>query len=254
MEKALGLPTVLVFPTIPAYQRNRLVQRGVPFVVPGRQLFLPMLFIDLRERFDRIRQPEKYLSTSAQVLLLYHLLGNQVTGIALQDLARTLGYSAMTMSNVRRELEDLGFVRTRREGKSLSIIFADSPKALWMRALEKMTSPVRRTHWVRWQSPVTDCLMAGSSALATMTPLGEDRLPTYAIYTRHWKHAIKTSQVNKLPDSDDANARIEEWKYNPRVLSTTDMVDPLSLYLSLRSSPDERILAALDQVLEGMPW
>src|SRR5262245_37168182 len=45
--------TIVVFaaPSIGAPHRARLLERGVPFVVPGNQLYIPDLAIDLREHF-----------------------------------------------------------------------------------------------------------------------------------------------------------------------------------------------------------
>jgi hypothetical protein len=38
--------------------RKRLVREGVPFIVPGAQMFLPMLMVDLRERFSKAKSRE----------------------------------------------------------------------------------------------------------------------------------------------------------------------------------------------------
>jgi len=41
---------------VTAYNRKRLIEQKVPFIVPGNQMYLPMLAIDLREHFRRIRE------------------------------------------------------------------------------------------------------------------------------------------------------------------------------------------------------
>ena len=46
----------------------------------------------------------------------------------------------------------------------------------------------------------------------------------------------------------------EGWNYDPRRLSDTAMVDPLSLILSLDDNTDERISEALSQLEERLPW
>jgi hypothetical protein len=53
LRQGLGQDVALVMAKLPAYVRNRLVREGVPFIVPGAQMFLPMLMIDLRERFSK---------------------------------------------------------------------------------------------------------------------------------------------------------------------------------------------------------
>ena len=41
-----------------AYNRKRLIQYKIPFVVPLNQMYLPFLGIDLREHFKNIRETE----------------------------------------------------------------------------------------------------------------------------------------------------------------------------------------------------
>jgi len=45
--------------TLASYERKRLVEKNVPFVVPGNQFYLPDLGIDFREYF---RQPQKVVT------------------------------------------------------------------------------------------------------------------------------------------------------------------------------------------------
>ena len=250
IERALGQRVALVLPPIPAYKRNRLVQKKVPFIMPGRQMFLPSLFVDLRERLPRKTRPADELSPSAQTVVLYYLLGNETRGIPLQELAGRLGYSSMTMSNVRRELEGMEFSTAERQGRTSSIRFVLPRRDLWKAALETMRSPVKRKHWVGWKTTPDTALKAGTTALAELTLLGDDRIPTYAMARAAWSAAI----VDELPEPDDATAVVEAWAYDPCALSNGPGVDPLSLYLSLRGSSDERVLAAIDEVIGTMPW
>jgi hypothetical protein len=55
LKDRFGKDIVLVIPKLPSYVRNRLVREGAPFIVPGTQMFLPMLMIDLRERFSKAK-------------------------------------------------------------------------------------------------------------------------------------------------------------------------------------------------------
>jgi len=47
---------------------------------------------------------------------------------------------------------------------------------------------------------------------------------------------------------------LEAWNYNPVQLIQADRVDPLSLYLSLQDSPEERIQQQFERLLEKVPW
>ena len=58
----------------------------------------------------------------------------------------------------------------------------------------------------------------------------------------------------KLPDrcpEEDAPVLLELWKYPPNIIGD-DAVDSLSLYLTLRNDPDERVQIALDEMMKGL--
>jgi hypothetical protein len=60
---------------VTSYNRQRLIKHKVPFVIPGNQLYLPMLGMDLRERFRQVEKQKPTLDPSTQLLLLYVLHG-----------------------------------------------------------------------------------------------------------------------------------------------------------------------------------
>ena len=55
MEAITGLPVVYVASAMASYERKRLIEHHVPFLVPGNQLYLPDLGLDLREHFRKPR-------------------------------------------------------------------------------------------------------------------------------------------------------------------------------------------------------
>ena len=77
--KALaGQPTVYVTDALASYDRRRLIENKVPFIVPGNQLYLPDLGLDLREYFrQRAPAADASLSPSAQAMLITVLLRQQ---------------------------------------------------------------------------------------------------------------------------------------------------------------------------------
>ena len=82
----------------------------------------------------------------------------------------------------------------------------------------------------------------------------EDRLPAFAVWHETFRVHLQKGLFDSIPDHDEANVSLEAWNYNPVQLTQADMVDPLSLYLSLQDSPEERIQQQLEQLLEKVPW
>ncbi len=244
-------PVALLLPRIEAYQRNRLVQMGVPFIVPNRQLFLPQLMIDLREHFPRaVSRQAKQLSPPAQLVFLYHLLAENVGEFSLRELARRTGYSATTLTKVQEELKSFGLCEIRRKGRSKFLHFGFSGKKLWKAALPILRSPVRGIKPVRDIAPRLLVMKAGLSALAEKTHLNADRVPTYAVKESTFKKAVHSGEVVAAQDRDEATAIVELWAYDPKIVSNQD-VDVLSLFLSLKNDPNERVQGALKKLLDG---
>ncbi len=47
---------------------------------------------------------------------------------------------------------------------------------------------------------------------------------------------------------------VQICKYNPALFATDGHVDPLSLYMSLINSGDERVVSCLEEMMESVKW
>lgn len=255
LEQKLAEPIVLVLAMQPSYARNRMVQMGIPFIIPGSQIFIPNTLIDLRERFPQAhaRRREK-LSPAAQCTVLHHLLRGPLTGLSLKEIARKVQYTPMMMTKVKDELEAAGICKTVRTGRSLVLEFTATGRPLWEQVQPMLASPVKRTRWVHWDRPVAPALLAGLSALSRQTMIAADRLPTYALPRSEFQDLLERGVCTGCRDAERATARIEVWSYPPERLGDHEQVDPLSLYLSLRDSPDERIQQQLEHLIAEVEW
>lgn len=255
LKLKLGESVVLVLPILPSYARNRMVQMGIPFIVPGSQTFIPNSLIDLRERFPQPNsKPRETLSPAAQCTVLYHLLRGPLAEISLKDIARKIHYSPMMMTKVKDELEAAEICKIIRSGRSMVLDFMATGRSLWEQVKPQLTSPVKKTRWVHWGKPADPALLAGMSALSRWTMIADDRLPTYALPLAVFQDFLEKGVCVGSRDAENATARIEVWSYNPHLLGNDRMVDPLSLYLSLRNSADERVQQQLEQLIEAVKW
>lgn len=255
LRASLDSEVVLVLHQISSYGRQQLVRLGIPFVVPHRQAFLPPMMVDLHERFPRTTsQSVSRLAAAAQVVLLRHLLGKHVEGVSLRELASELGYSAMTLSTVRIELESLGLCKSIQKGRSTHIEFPAPMRELWERAESHLRSPVKASHWVRFIRKDERNLRAGLTALAASSLISDNELPTCAMKSPDYRAQLARGDIVRCHGPEDAQASVECWAYDPHLLSDGPAVDRLSLYLSLRGTHDERIEKALTALLEDLPW
>ncbi|MBI3987425.1 MAG: hypothetical protein HY343_10920 [Lentisphaerae bacterium] len=252
LVEQLKCPVVFVYPALDAYRRNRFVHLGLPFIVPGLQLFIPP-FVNLCEQFQRLTKSMK-LSAAAQVTVLFQLLRPQADGSLLNQWAERLGYSAMTMTKVRDELVANRLCVREDGAKPRGLRFLHQDRSLWEAALPFLRSPVRRTCWAKFQKPPPAWILAGLTALSKRSLLEDDPLPTYACHVNEWKRMIASRSIRKLDHHDEASASVECWRYDPGLLAEDAMVDRLSLFLSLADSADERVRLASNSLLDGMTW
>ena len=114
-------------------------------------MFLPMLLIDLRERFSKAESRiQDKLSPVSQLVVIYQILRDPVAQIPLGQLGEKLAYSPQAMSHAQEELQIANLCEVHRAGKMVFLDFTVRGKALWERAEPIMSSPVRRTQWIRW--------------------------------------------------------------------------------------------------------
>lgn len=95
VRNVMGLPVIAVFYELEAYNRKRLIERKIGFIVPNKQVYIPDFFIDLKEYGITSKKERGELTPTAQLLLLHHLLNNRekerVESKAFKELAVLLG-------------------------------------------------------------------------------------------------------------------------------------------------------------------
>jgi hypothetical protein len=98
-------------------------------------------------------------------------------------------------------------------------------------------------------------LVAGETALAHFGMLAESQLGHFAIGKEQFR-SLRT--LNRLPDlnKNQGNFCLEVWNYDPGVIVKPgqDIIDKLSLYLSMAPAQDERTEAALEEMLSKVSW
>lgn len=254
---------IYLCPSVSAYNRKRLIEQKVPFVVPGNQMYLPMLGIDLREHFRQIRTAARgKLSPSTQAVILHALLHGHAKDYTPSRLAKlypnldkSKWYTVMTLTRAFDELESLGLAEVLIEGRERVLRFSEGKKALWERAREFMRSPVKRRTFIHPPGKKWGGICAGLTALAHYTLLAPPSVSVYAVGVDDWKWMNLQKTIVELPVAEPLSCEIEIWNYSPLLFKQEDdVVDRYSLYLSLRDNVDERVQSALEKMMEEALW
>lgn len=260
-RSALGMDVVFVFTTLPPFDRKRFIQRQIPFIVPGRQTYLPMVMMDLRER-SRAHptvdgQRHEILSAPAQVLVLFHLQKKPDSDDwPLHRWADVLGYSRMTLSRAYRELLSADLCKPSVQGRQVLVQFPPQRHMLWKNALPCLGTPVAGKSQVRIANHDDIPLyQAGMSSLAHVTMVAAGDESVFAMSSSAYRAALQNRKLAQVPYAQEDTSVIERWRYDPGLLSSDGhTVDRLSLYLSLQQDPNERVQNALKELLETISW
>ena len=240
-------PAVLIPAHLTYRQKEYLLRDHIPFIVEGKQIYLPFMAVYLQERGDGEKQDITTMLPSAQLLLLfyiYHGCGELLTSEASQK----LGFTATSISRASRQLEEMGLIRTEKRGVQKVIYSDQTPEELYSVARENMCNPVKRTIYVPKTNIETDLLLSGYSALSEYSMINPPMVECFAAGSIT---AWEKEASNKLQSTDDQCA-VELWRYDPRKLSNGNCVDELSLALALSADKDERIEEAVEEMLTSV--
>lgn len=244
-------PIVYVRDRVTAYNRKRLIEQRVPFIVPGNQMYLPELGLDLREYFQTPAPTKRKFRPATQAVLIFVLLNQDKEGTTASELAPALGYTTMTLSRAFDELESVELATSEASGRERVLRFQTRRRDTWERAQPWLIDPVKSRHFVAIRP---HGVRAGQDALARYTMLAEPRVPVTAIGHKQWLAFTHEHPEAEVHDRESAKSEVEVWKYEPREHEKPGVVDPLSLYLSVRRTGDERVEQALDVLMEQVRW
>jgi hypothetical protein len=240
-------PVALELPRLTRQRKQTFIAEKIPFIVPGKQLFLPFWGALLQERYDSERaSAADKLQPSAQMLLFCFIYGKN-RPLYLSRIPEKFGFSAMTVSRACAQLLETGLFAARKDGARKVLTSELSPKELFEKARPFLFDPVRKRFYINNAELPGGFFTAGESALSQKSMLGEPSVPVYGTV----KTTKFASRSEKLLDSEK-QCQMELWRYDPTILSGESSADALSLVLSLACLQDERVEMSAEEMLEGV--
>ena len=253
LTSLLQLPIVFLLPACPAYERQRLIDKDVYFVVSEKYVHLPMLLAN--ERVRKTKQA-KTLTPVAQYLLLYHLQIGSIEGMAARDIEGKIPYSYASITLGLTCLEDLGLCKKVAEASKRKVIHFDMKGMnLWEQAQPFLVNPVEERIYCDGLLSDDSFPECGINALAHYTRLNPDPERTIMMSVKQLRN-FKSSEALVRPNEFDGNIIIEAWKYPP-VTATgvkAEWVDRLSLAISLREDEDPRVEGEVERLINETEW
>lgn len=262
IKKDFNKEVALVAQNITALERKRLIEAGINFIVPNKQVFLPHLLINLNENNKGGKQKKRTekLLPSAQYLLLYYILHRyekrQMEEYTFKELAKKFGYTQMAITKAVENLVSHELCETKGTKEKYLHFKYQQRNELWNEALPIMVTPVLKRVFVD-EKPKTFMCQANTSALPEYSDMNPSKQKYFAI-EKTFFYDLQKKELLVNENESEGNYCLEVWKYNPEKLTEGitegSNVDPLSLYLSLKDNQDERIEMALEQIIEKYIW
>lgn len=246
--KKTGLIPIFIFRKLTSYLFPRYAKKNINVVVADRQLFLPAIFLISEKGKAETPIVEAAPPAAFQLMVLFHLQKKSLDDMTMRDVAELLNLSYATINRCVRWMKENGFVKLS-EGKEKRIEFAYHGKNLWDKALPFLGSPIDFIVYTPELAITDKGLISEQNALAEYSMLngGPYRMAiSRDVYKVLKKQNIYWDQYGEVG--------IEVWKYDPRLLSETDVVDKLSLYLILKDYEDERVQIELENMMNEIVW
>jgi len=253
LEKLFGVPVVFILSPGPNYERKRLADKNVYFVMSDKYAFLPMLVA--MERPASRKKPTE-LTPAAQYILLYHLQIRSLNGISAKAIAELLPYSYESVTLGLTCLSDLSLCRKISQASRSKIIeFTYSGLELWQKAQGYFISPVERRIYCDELLSNEHFSACGINALSHYSMLNPDK-ERWIMMTAKQFRSLNAQEAFINPNEFDGNIIIEVWKYVPVHCLGTDVeyVDKLSLAISLRDNHDPRVEEEVERMINNMEW
>lgn len=242
LNRVFDAPLVYIFDDLKYYERERLLNYGVYFIVTDKYVHLPFLIINTKPTQRRIA---KILSPVAQYILLWHLQRNGDSRYSLRDLSEIVPYTYATVSKTIMQLSDFDLCRTEKEGRDKYIYFLEK-KSLWDKAQNILVDPVLKRLYCNRVLNDENLIIGSYNALSHYSNLNPEDRQTYVIVKSDFNSL--ESNFEDLNDIE-GNVTLEIWSYPP---ITNDYVDKLSLALSLRNDQDPRVEKEVKNIINSI--
>ena len=251
IEKVSGLNCAIFLDSTTFYIKEKFIEEGVPFVLEGKQVYLPFIGMLLSNGNKRDIAPVHLISYLTQKLILVAIY-EKWKNVTVSEAAIKLGVTKMSVSRCFDEMEYLSVDILGMKGKSRVIKVPMDIKKLWNDIQDVLRNPVIARY------ELTENILlgkkAGISALCEYSLLSDNDYPTYAVT----KKEIAEVGIKKMKQAQlgaKIGCVVLELGYFID-FENKGLEDPFSVVLSLmeEEKQDERINISVKEMLEEYVW
>lgn len=251
LEEILSTSIILCVDKLMFQQRENLINNGLEFIEPDKQIFMPSIgtILDNKRKEMTNKVVEKF-TPQIQLCALFFLYHHKKEYTA-NELSNVTGLNVMAVNRGLAVLNGLDLFSVRKVART-NYYTIKTNKAMYISTVKDfLITPIKKVVYAKEDDIIDVGVKAGYTALEQMTSIADDSVKTYAISKNVYK-TIEDScreSVDEFLLSDNI-VKVEVWKYNPLIFMNNDCVDKLSLYISFEKEQDERTNEALKELME----
>lgn len=251
IEKAAGLNCAIFLDKTTFYIKEKLMEDGIPFVINGKQVYLPFIGYLLSNKNEKEIAPVHLISYLTQRVIFVAIYEKWVK-VTVSEAAIKLGVTKMSISRCFNEIEYLNIDILDMKGKSRVLTVPKDIKKLWNDIQSVLRNPVIARYELKEHIGLEK--KAGITALCEYSLLSDNKYPTYAVT----KKEIVESGIKKMKQAhpgEEIGCVILELGYFID-FENKALEDPLSVALSFTEAEkqDERISISINEMLEEYVW
>ena len=251
IEKASGLNCAIFLEKTTFYIKEKLMEEGIPFVIEGKQMYLPFIGYLLSNKNEREIAPVHLISYLTQRIIFVSIY-EKWENITVSEAAVRLGVTKMSVSRCFDEMEYLNVNILGMKGKSRVITAPTDIKKLWDDMQTVWRNPVIARYELKDDIGLEK--KAGISALCEYSLLSDNKYPTYAI-TKKEITGFGIKKMKQAHPAEEIGCVVLELGYFID-FENQALQDPLSVALSLTEAEkqDERVNISTNEMLEKYVW
>jgi len=251
VEKAAGINCAIFLNTTTFYIKEKLLEEGIPFVIYGKQVYLPFIGYLLTNKTEREIAPVHLISYLTQKVIFVAIY-EKWQNVMVSEAAVKIGVSKMSISRCFDEIEYLDVDILGMKGKSRVITVPKDIKKLWDDMQGILRSPVIARYELKDDIKLEK--KAGITALCEYSLLSDNEYPTYAVTKREIAE-LEIKRMKQAYPGEEIGCVVLELGYFID-FEDKSLEDPLSVALSLTETEkqDERVRISTNEMLEEYVW
>lgn len=251
--KATNMLVAYTFPSLTKVQRDALVGRRLPFIVLPEQIYLPFMGIAMSNQFKKEKKiAVDHFTPASQCLFFYFLYSAHKNPVLKKDAACALGLTRTSITRASEQLKTLGLITEAPYWKEIRMTACAEGKEFYDAGEPYLINPVQKRMTIKAEESLK-WFYAGESALGKRTMLNEPDIPTVAIDKKQLNEMLLIEMDEKW-ETEKNLLHVEVWKYDPALFAEDQVVDPVSMAVSLKDCTDERVQGELEEFMEAYQW